>query len=119
MAQKQRRIELLQVEADENDQSFFRVLVDGRTVKYITIDPGIFSIEDMCFGPSLTSILPDLPDWDWNDGLVTKDASGRPCFSRASRTAFPGVKNTWHGTCVDYQDILIDERLRTGVYAVK
>ncbi|KAI9035007.1 ankyrin repeat domain-containing protein [Aspergillus affinis] len=55
------KIDLLQAEVDENDQSFFRLLVDGRTVKYITVEPSIYSAEDICFGPSLVSILPEIP----------------------------------------------------------
>ncbi|PLB48397.1 hypothetical protein P170DRAFT_477012 [Aspergillus steynii IBT 23096] len=70
----QSKIELLlQAEVDENDQSFFRLLVDGRSIKYITVEPGIYSFEDMCFEPSLVSVLPELPPGDWNDSLVAKD----------------------------------------------
>ncbi|ODM21082.1 hypothetical protein SI65_04135 [Aspergillus cristatus] len=36
--------------------------------------------------------------------------------SRATRTTFPGVENTWHGTCIEYTDPKIGEKLRTGVY---
>lgn len=35
------KIELLQAEVDENDQSFFRLLVNGLSIKYITVEPGI------------------------------------------------------------------------------
>lgn len=108
----QTRINLLQAEVDENDQSFFRLLVDGQAIKYIT--------EDMCFGPSLASLLPRLPTGDWNDGLVARDEKdGQPCFTRACRTAFPGVKDTWHGTYADCTDIVVGEKLRTGIYEVK
>lgn len=37
------KIELLQAEVDENNQSFFRLLVDGQSIKYITIELGIYS----------------------------------------------------------------------------
>jgi hypothetical protein len=60
-------IELLQAEVDENDQSFCRVLVDGLSIKYITVEPGIYSAEDMYFDPSLVSLLPKLPTGDLND----------------------------------------------------
>lgn len=74
----------------------------------------------MCFGPSLASLLPRLPTGDWNDGLVARDEKdSQPCFTRACRTAFPGVKNTWHGTYVDCRDIVVGEKLRTGIYEVK
>ncbi|CAI7623183.1 unnamed protein product [Penicillium glandicola] len=114
------KIELLQAEVDENNQSFFRLLVNGQSIKYVTIDPGLYSVDDMCFGPSLVSLLPTLPAGDWNDGLVTKNgANGQPHFAHAVRTAFPGVENTWHGTSVDYTEIVVGEKLRTGIYEVK
>ncbi|KAG2412505.1 alpha-galactosidase A precursor [Aspergillus terreus] len=112
-------IELLQAEVDGNDESYFRLLVDGRTIKYITIGPGIYSTEDMCFGGSLVSILPELPPGDWNDGLVAQDADDRPHFASAQHTQFPGVQNTWHGTYIDYMDLLIGRKLRTGIYEVR
>ncbi|KAE8404595.1 alpha-galactosidase A precursor [Aspergillus pseudonomiae] len=116
----QPKIDVLQAEVDENDQSFFRLLVDGRAVKYITVEPGLYSVEDMCFGPSLISILPELPPGDWNDGLVARDANdGQPQFAYARRTQFPGVRNTWHGTYVDYMDLSIGRKLRMGIYEVK
>jgi predicted Ser/Thr protein kinase len=114
------KIELLQAEVDENDQSFFRLLVNGRSIRYVTIDPGLYSVDDMCFGPSLVPLLPNLPAGDWNDGLVTKnEATGQPYFARAIRTAFPGVENTWHKTSVDYTELVVREKLRTGIYEVR
>ncbi|KAL4891610.1 alpha-galactosidase A precursor [Aspergillus ambiguus] len=114
------RIELLQAEADDNDLSFVRLLVDGGAVKYITIEPGLYSSIDICFGPSLASILPELPPGDWNDGLVAKDINdGRPHFASVNLTQFPGVQNTWHTVYVDYLDLSIGRQLRTGIYEVK
>ncbi|PWY80997.1 alpha-galactosidase A precursor [Aspergillus eucalypticola CBS 122712] len=115
-----RKIELLQAEVDEDDQSFFRLLVDNQSIKYITIDPGVYSAEDMYFGPSLASILPELPPGDWNDGLVTKDAkNGRAYFASVKSTQIPGVRNHWHGTYVDYLGLSVGRKLRTGLYEVK
>ncbi|KAJ5718498.1 alpha-galactosidase A precursor [Penicillium malachiteum] len=115
----QPKIELLQAEVDENDQSFFRLLVDGLSIKYITVEPGIYNAEDMCFGPSLVSLLPKFPTGDWNDGLVAKDTDGRPHFACFNLTKFPGVQNAWHGTYVDYLELLIGRKLRTGIYEAK
>lgn len=95
-------------------------MIDCGTVKYITVEPGIYSTEDMCFGPSLASILPELPLGDWNDGLVARDANDdRPHFTSVKLTQFPGVCNTWHGTYVDYLELSIGRKLRTGIYEVK
>ena len=74
----------------------------------------------MCFGPSLATILPDLPSGNWNDGLVAKHPeTGEPYFARATRASFPGVKGIWHSTFIDYMDLGESRRLRTGVYEVK
>ena len=115
----QPKIELLQAEVDENDESFFRLQVDSLFIKYITVEPGIYSVEDMCFGPSLVSVLPTFPTGDWNDGRVTKDANGRSYFASVNQTRFPGVQNTWHGTHVDYLELSVGRKLRTGIYEAK
>ncbi|PCG94793.1 Hypothetical protein PENO1_076600 [Penicillium occitanis (nom. inval.)] len=113
------KIELLQAEVDENDQSFFRLLVDGQDIKYVTIEPGLCATEDMYFGPSLVSLLPELPSGDWNDGVVARNAiNGQPHFERVSRTAFPGISHQWHRTYVDYLDVTVGRKLRTGIYEV-
>ncbi|KAI2787994.1 hypothetical protein POX_f08377 [Penicillium oxalicum] len=72
----------------------------------------------MCFGPSLVSILPDLPPGDWNDGLVTKDATGQAYFASVKLTQFPGVENHWHETYVDCLELSFVRKLRTGLYEV-
>ncbi|KAJ5893172.1 alpha-galactosidase A precursor [Penicillium tannophilum] len=106
--------------ANQKSSCFFRLLVNGSSIKYITVEPGIYSAEDMCFGPSLVSLLPKLPTGDWNDGLVAKDPiDGRPHFVRFNLTQFPGVQNTWHETFVDYLELSIGRKLRTGIYEAK
>lgn len=54
---------LLQADIDEAE-SDFRILVDARLVKYLTIDPRIYDIRMMYFGPTLFSVLPPLPPGD-------------------------------------------------------
>jgi hypothetical protein len=113
------KVEVLQVEVNEYDQSFFRLWVDGRAIKYLTIEPGLYSIEDIYFSPSLLSILLDFPPGDWNDGLVARDTnSGQPFFTCASRTQFPSVRHRWHEIYINYLDIMVGEKLRTGIYKV-
>lgn len=74
----------------------------------------------MCFGPSLATILPNLPTGDWNDALVNKQPeTGKPYFARATRPSFPGVENTWHNSFVDFVDLGESRGLRTGVYEVR
>ncbi|KAL4804628.1 hypothetical protein BDV18DRAFT_161723 [Aspergillus unguis] len=111
-------MELLQAEVDSTEQSFLRLLVHGR-IKYLTIEPHLYSDEDMCFAPSLFSILPPFPPGDWNDGLIAKDPStGLPHFAHAIRTQFPSVKNKWHSVSIDYSDLKVGKKLRTGIYEV-
>ncbi|KAL5339818.1 alpha-galactosidase A precursor [Aspergillus crustosus] len=95
-------MELLQAEADEADESFFRILVDGNSIKYLTIDQGLYGIEDMCFGPVLATIIPDLAAGDWNEGRISKDPEndGKPHFAHA------------------FLDLTMKDRLSSGLYAV-
>ncbi|KAH8705027.1 hypothetical protein BGW36DRAFT_421604 [Talaromyces proteolyticus] len=115
----QPKIELLQAEADEDDDSFLRVLVDSQSIKYLTVEPGLYPTEDLCFGPMLHSILPQFPSGDWNDGLISRDQStDQAHFARVQRTSFPSVKYQWHKTSVDYLDLTFGKKLRTGIYEV-
>lgn len=115
----QRKIELLQAEVDEESESYFRLLVDGH-IKYLTINAGIYPIEDLCFGASLVPLLPDFPPGDWNDGLISKNLEdgNKPYFARVARTDFPGVTHQWHANRVDYHDLVVGRYLRTGIYEV-
>ncbi|KAJ9301216.1 hypothetical protein DTO271G3_1351 [Paecilomyces variotii] len=120
MIARKPKVELLQAEAAEDDQSFLRLLVDGQSIKYVTVEPGLYSTEDLCFGPSLSSLLPDFPPGDWNDGLIARNTTdGKPYFARATRAQFPGVRHQWHETYVDYSDLVIGAKLRTGIYEVQ
>lgn len=74
----------------------------------------------MCFGPSLIPLLPNFPPGDSiNGGLVALDAESRPHFASLNQTQFPGVKNTWHETFINYLDLSIGRKLRTGIYEAK
>lgn len=117
---EQPKIELLQAEVAEDDESFLRVLVDDVSIKYITVEQGLYSAEDLCFGPTLPSILPKFPPGDGNDGLVAQNPDdSRPYFAHALLTQFPGVQNIWHETSVEYTDLSVCQKLRTGIYEVK
>lgn len=49
MANTTLKIKVLQASVDPDDESEFRILVDGRFTKYLTIDPGLYEVDDMCF----------------------------------------------------------------------
>ncbi|KZF24244.1 hypothetical protein L228DRAFT_237191 [Xylona heveae TC161] len=128
----QPKIELLQCEVDmDDDVSYFRLLVESESeskvskttestkcIKYLTIDPGLFSIEDMCFGPSLVSLLPPFPPGNWNDGTISRDATTGLPQIHTQEVALPGVQNIWHPLLIDYLDLTIGKKLRTGIYEV-
>lgn len=87
---------LLQASVDPEDQSEFRILVDRKSIKYLTIDPGLYDVDDICFGPSLVSMLPPLPPGDWNQGHISLNTlNGRPHFARVIKVQLPAVTHLW------------------------
>lgn len=98
-------VEVLQASIDPADQSEFRILVDRKHIKYINIDPGLYDVPDMCFGPSLISLLPPLPPGDWNTGHISKDtATGRPRFIRHEKIQLAWITNVWHPLLIDHSE---------------
>ncbi|KAH7398263.1 alpha-galactosidase A precursor [Pyrenochaeta sp. MPI-SDFR-AT-0127] len=81
-------IQVLQASVDPEDQSEFRILVNRKIVKYLTIDPGLYDVDDMCFGPSLTSMIPSLP----------------------------AVTHLWHPLQVDHLELHLGRKLRSNFY---
>ena len=70
----------------------FRILVDGKFVKYLTIDPKLYIAEDMYFGPTLNSIIPPLPPGDWNTGRISRNcADGLPHLFEVKKVERPSV----------------------------
>ena len=112
-------IRLLQASADTETESEFRLLVDDRFVKYLTIDAGIYDCDDMCFGPSLLSLLPPLPPGDWNTCHISRNfQTNEPHFSAGSKVELRGVTTTWHDTFVDHLSLREARFLRSNVYEV-
>ncbi|PNS18855.1 Iron-sulfur clusters transporter atm1, mitochondrial [Sphaceloma murrayae] len=71
-------MEILQCSVDHDDESEFRVIVDGDAVKHITIDNGVYNPDDMCFAPAIESLTPTPLPGDWNQGRVSKEDDGSP-----------------------------------------
>jgi predicted Ser/Thr protein kinase len=113
-------LELLQASVDEGDEdSYLRLLVDGKKVIYITIAAGVFTPDDMCFGPAIITLLPPLPSGDWNYGYIAQDPqTAQPHFAQAIRKKLRGVENVWHPTTVDHLDLTFVETLRSPVCEV-
>lgn len=110
-------LQLLQASADPDNDSEFRILVDGKSIKYITIGAGIYDCDDMCFGPSLVSLLPPLPPGDWNTGRISRHAAtGEAHFVTVSNEPLPGITTTWHATHIDHLELTMEDKLRSNVY---
>jgi hypothetical protein len=120
MARVPHTLELLQASVDEGDEdSYLRFLVDGKKVIYITIAAGVFTPDDMCFGPAITTLLPAFPSEDWNYGYIAKHPqTNQPYFVEAIKKELQGVKNIWHPTTVDHLQLTIGNDLRSPVCEV-
>jgi predicted Ser/Thr protein kinase len=111
-------IRLLQANVDPGDnESEFRILVDGKFVKYLTIEAGVYDVDDMCFEPSLVSILPTLPPGDWSEGQISKTiTTGLPHFTKTAKSQLPGITNLWHTLQIDHLELHMGTKLRSNVY---
>jgi predicted Ser/Thr protein kinase len=120
MARVPQTLELLQASVDEGDEdSYLRFLVDGKKVMYITIAAGVFTPDDMCFGPAITTLLPAFPSEGWNYGYIAKHPqTNQPYFVEAIKKELQGVKNIWHPKTVDHLELTIENDLRSPVCEV-
>lgn len=117
MAHYPSHIQVLQASVDPEGDSDFRILVNNESVKYITIESGLFGLEEMCFGPSLISLLPPLPSSEWNQARVSRDpVNSVASFSIVPETTLPGITTLWHRTRVDHLDLVLGTKLRSNVY---
>lgn len=110
-------LQLLQASIDPDSESDFRILVDKRFVKYLTIDAGLFELHEMAFGPTLFSLLPRFPTEEWNKGRISRDPlKGTVYFSSISRVQLPEILTAWHTTHIDHLDLQMGGKLRSNVY---
>lgn len=107
------------VDSDDNDESEYRFMVDGKHVKYVTVDPGVLPRDGRTFAPILLATLPPFPPGDWNDGHISKDPlSGHPVFSCYTRSDLPGISNTWNRTRINHLELKKLDRLRQNIHVV-
>lgn len=88
---------LLQAEADNSDESYFRLLIDNN-IKYVTIPGNTWSSEDLCFSPSLLSLLPPFPPENRNDARKGNLTSYTPAGLPSPVSRIHGTRhssNTW------------------------
>ncbi|KAI0868672.1 hypothetical protein GGS24DRAFT_513036 [Hypoxylon argillaceum] len=95
-------IQLLTVLVDfkDEDEGEYRFLINGKDVKYVTVDPGVFPKDDRTFAP------------------VLGPSTGRPIFSRTTNHVLPGVEHIWHPTLIDHLELQKLERLRQNIHIV-
>jgi hypothetical protein len=109
--------QLLQASADSERESEVRILVDGRFIKYLTVDPGLYDVDDLCCGPLLASVLPPLPPGDWNQGRISRSTlKGCHHFSESTKTILRGVTSLWNPPQIEYLDLQIQRILPSNVY---
>ena len=113
----QKQIQVLNLEVDYEDVSYFRILVDNSSFKYITIDFGVYCPSDMVWDRALIPLLPQFPEGDWNEGHIGRHPErGTPHFTRYARVALGTISNLWHPTRIDWIDLRRGERLMSNVY---
>jgi hypothetical protein len=120
-AAKNNNVQLLAtlVDANDEDESEYRFLVDGTRVKYVTVAPGILPMDDRTFAPAVLAGLPPLPPGDWNMGHIgCESASREPAFLSTAKANLPGIKATWHATRIDHLELHTMERLRQNIHIV-
>ena len=110
-------LEILHLSVDDTGlESYYRVLVDGKYFKFVSIDSGVYDVEDLTFPKALLSKLPQLPPGEWNLGHIAKDENNSPRFVWTVQKTFPSIQNTWHPKLVDYLSLNLIKRLLPNVY---
>lgn len=72
-----------------DDISCYRILVDSKHFKYITIDAGVYNPDEMGSPSSLLPLLPPFPPGDWNLGYISNSLTdGRPAFAWTDNQVF-------------------------------
>lgn len=105
------RIEILNQDIDIENilPSYFRILVDGKRFKYITVDPGTYLARDLCFPSLLLKKLPPFPSEgnaeSWNLARVAL-VGGFPTVIEAFKAALPTVDSSWFAKPISHTDYL-------------
>ncbi|KAJ9614884.1 hypothetical protein H2204_014323 [Knufia peltigerae] len=113
------RIQILNVEVDPENISYYRILVDGTSFKYVTIDAGVYDPEDMTWDRMIIPQLPPLPEGDWNEGhIANHPEQGTPYFSRYAKVELPTIVSIWSPVQIDWLDLEHSERIRSNIWVV-
>ncbi|KAF5878234.1 putative alpha-galactosidase a precursor protein [Botrytis fragariae] len=120
------RIEILNQDTDFENilPSYFRILVDGKRFKYITIDPGTYLARDLCSPSLLAKKLPPLPSEgdaeSWNLARISL-VGGIPTVVEAFKAALPTIDSSWFPkpiSHIDYLSLKFIRKLEPNVHLV-
>lgn len=115
-------IELLAALVDPNGdkKDEYRFLVNGKHVKYVTIEAGALPAEtNRSFGPDVLRVIPEFPPGDWTKGCISKcNSTGKPIFSSISSDKLPAVECVWNPTTIDHLELKTVTRLRQNIHKV-
>ena len=112
-------VDMLAASIDENDESQFRFLVNNTSFKYVTIEHGLYTIDDMCFAPVLLPQLPAFPPGDWNTGHISRNPqTNLPFFSSTFIESLPSIQEIWHDTFISCTDLDMLTSLKSNVWLV-
>ncbi|KAH7140833.1 hypothetical protein EDB81DRAFT_654756 [Dactylonectria macrodidyma] len=106
---------------DDAGSGEYRFLVDGKHVKYVTVEPGALpeDKDDRTPAAALIPLLPAFPAGDWNEARVGKDErTGKPTFAGLRKGRLPGIGNVWHGTSIDHLELREVDRVRQTLHRV-
>ena len=111
-------LKILHLSVDDTGlESYYRILVDGKYFKYISIDSGVYDVDDLTFPQALLSKLPDLPSGEWNLGHIAKSGDKMPPhFAWTIQRTFSSIQHTWHAVSVDYVSLTMVKMLLSNVY---
>ena len=113
-------LQILHLSVDlDGSESHYRVLVDGKDIKYLTIDYGVYDADEMAFPSALVPKLPSLPDGHWNLGHITMSENTRdPEFDWTIWKDFSSISNLWHPIYVDYLSLKLGKCFMSNVCEV-
>ncbi|PQE19929.1 alpha-galactosidase A precursor protein [Rutstroemia sp. NJR-2017a BVV2] len=123
---QQKRVEILNQDTDiaNIEPSFFRILLDGKHFKYITIDPGTYSTKELCLTSVLQKKLPRLPEEEetqpWNVARISLQA-GSPTVVEAFQASLPTINFPYfpeQPTTVEYHSLKFIRTLKPNVCLV-
>jgi hypothetical protein len=114
----QNNFKLLQayVDSSDEDESEFRILVDDKFVKYLTMDPKMYNPEEMGDENIVNCNVPLLPPGNWNTGHISVNCAGSAHFSEIKKVELPGVTHLWHPFKIDHLDLHMGRKLKPNVY---